>query len=400
MIKNLLQKSLPVAIALTAFSAQAQITIDQTDFPVSQNQHRTAYSWVGNDQMYMTPTQGPNQIWDYQGLTENGPADFPWNQSVDAFFTEGYHYEAGLLALSAFFVRADFYMGYDSFGYFRYGKQQYDTTYSLATITGGPNDELHFLDDQQLNSDISDDVIFPMTYGDQWADTYSRTTPFEITVAAFGLSDTPGTHKRIYEMNREVVGYGKLVMSHPTTTVSDSMDVLLVTNNYITIDSFFVGGMPAPAPLLAGLGLTQGNITNNYQAFFYRKGFGDVLIEFDGTSAAPESTVNSMFYNETGALSSTVGLEEYTISASAMYPNPAQAGTEVSIDFNQSSSEISKISLVSLSGQELDQLQFDSMNSESIRLKIPASLNPGHYFIQGEDSEGTKHFLEKLIILD
>jgi hypothetical protein len=397
---KLLKQSLPVVLAFTAFNSGAQITINQADFPVSQDQHRTTYSWVGNDQNYLSPVEGPNQIWDYQGITNNGPADFLWSPATDPFFTDGYHFEAASVSLSAFSVKSDFYMGYDALGYFRYGKQQYDTTFSLTAVTGGPTDELNFVADQQLFSDFSNDVVFPMTYGDQWADTYSRTTPFEITVAAFGLSGTPGTHKRIFMMDREVVGYGKLLMSHPTTTISDSMDVLLVKNNYQTIDSFFVGGMPAPATLLGGLGLTQGEVTNNYHSFFYRKGYGDVLIEFEGTSATSGTALISMFYNENGVLPSTVGLEENVISAANMYPNPTQAGTQLFIELNQSNNGITEINLTSLSGQEIQVLDFNSSNSDMIGLNIPASLGAGHYFIQGKNAEGTKVFIERLVIIE
>ncbi|MFT6922234.1 MAG: hypothetical protein ACJA1C_001236 [Crocinitomicaceae bacterium] len=400
MINTLLRKSLPLVLAFTALNTEAQITIDQADFPVSQNQHRTTYVHELNEANYTTPSEGPNQIWDYQGLTNNGLADYPWSASTAPFFSDGYHFEAGYFAFSAFTIRADFYTGFDGNGYFRYGKQQYDTTFSLTAVTGGANDELHFLDDQQLYSGISDDVIFPMTYGDQWADTYSRTTPFEITVAGFGLSNTPGIHKRIFVMDREVVGHGKLLMSHLTTTISDSMDVLLVKNNYQTIDSFFVAGMPAPPALLAGMGVTQGEVTNNYHSFFYRQGYGDLLIQFDGASSAPGSAVNNIYYNENSVVPSTAGLNENTISNSEMYPNPAQAGTELFIDLNQSSAEVREISIVSLSGQEIHRLNFNSINSETISLEIPSSLNAGHYFIQGKDIHGFNLFREKLVILD
>lgn len=400
MMKRILQPILPMVLVFTAFNSGAQITIDQADFPVSQTQHRIAFFHELNEANFTTPSEGPDQIWDYQGLTEAGLGDFDWSPATDPFFTAGYHYEAGFVSLSAFTIRTDFYMGLDNFGYFRYGQQQYDTTFSLATVTGGANDELHFLADQQLYNNISDDVIFPMTYGDQWSNNYSRNTPFEITVAAFGLSNTPGVHKRTITIDREVVGYGKLLMSHPSTTTSDSMDVLLVKNGIESIDSFFVGGMPAPPALLAGMGVTQGSVTNTYHSAFYRQGYGDLLIEFVGTNPAPGSTPINMFFNENGAVPSTVGLNENTLSNVQIYPNPAAAGQEVMLDLNESAPDVSELTLFSLSGKKSMQLDFSSNGNQTITLKLPANLISGNYLIQGKDNNGAALFVENLFIIE
>jgi hypothetical protein len=398
MMKHLLKPILPVAIAFTAFNTDAQITIDQSDFPASQGQHRTTFYNEMNEGNYATPSEGPNQIWDYQGLIQAGLANFDWSPSTDQFFSDGYHYEAGFVSLSGFTIKTDFYMGYDSFGYYRYGQEQYDTTFSIAAVTGGANDQVHFVSEKQLYNNVADDVIFPMTYGDQWTSDYFRTTPFEITVAGFGLSNTPGQHKRSIIIEHEVVGYGKLLMSHPTSSISDSMDVLLLKNDVTQIDSFFVGGMPAPPALLAGLNLTQGSVTNKHHTSFYRLGYGDLLMEFIADSPTPGSTPESMYFNENGILASTVGLEENILSDILLYPNPAQAGQEVKINLSETVVDLSEVKVFSLSGKEVIGVDFTSISSQEITLNLPVKLKSGKYLVQGKSTNGTALFTETLVI--
>lgn len=396
---NVLKRPIALGLLLISTQAGAQIIIDQADYPVSQNQHRTTYSWGGNEASYATPTEGANQVWDYQGITENGMADFPWSAATAPYFTDGYHYEAGGVALGSFSILSDLYFGVDSYGYYRYGKEQYDTTFSLTSTTGGPNDNLHFLADQQIYGGYSNDVQFPMTYGSQWMDTSSRTTPFEITIAAYGLNNTPGYHKRIYTFNKDVTGYGKLIMTHASGSMSDSMDVLLLRNDYQTIDSFFVGGAPAPAALLSAMGLTQGEVKDFHHSFFYRIGYGDVLIEFDAATDVPGSSLTSFKYNEDGVVASTSSIASTEFSDFEIYPNPAQSGESLAINFKQSAGEnVSEISLTNLDGRVVSMLQFDMNQSDKGNVEIPSGLTNGYYFVQGNESDGTVLFREKILI--
>lgn len=176
MKRRLLQFSMGIMLAGSYSISHAQITIDQADFPVATTSHRSNELHVSNDSNYTNPTDGANQIWDYQGLITGQQSSFPY--------------------------------------------------------------------------------------------AVTRTTPFEITVAAFGLNNTPGFHKRIAYNDRAVTGSGKLVMTHPVGQPSDSMDVLLVKATEVRIDSFFVGGAPAPTPLLQGLGLTQGQMATTYKSYY------------------------------------------------------------------------------------------------------------------------------------
>src|SRR5690606_38704120 len=103
-------------------------------------------------------------------------------------------------------------------------------------------------------------IQFPMTYQDQWTQSFDRVVDFELNIASYGMVDAPGFLRETTTENREVVGYGELTIPQPNGSPSLPMVVLLLKVNRITLDSFFVAGQPAPAPMLAAFGLIQGSV--------------------------------------------------------------------------------------------------------------------------------------------
>ena len=97
-----------MAVLITP-EANAQITIESTDYPIAQAGYRSNYFWGHDSANYHVPTQGPNQVWDYQNIdiTPNINADFEYFETTDPFFANTHHFEAGRVALGGFRVLTD-----------------------------------------------------------------------------------------------------------------------------------------------------------------------------------------------------------------------------------------------------------------------------------------------------
>lgn len=371
--------------ALSAQALSAQITINASDFPTEQVPFRTSYYFAGNISDFTTPTMGANQVWDFQNIEKTFLADFDYFTTNDPFFSESYHYEAGAAGLASFYIKTDYHSGFDQDGYFTYGMQQYDTAYSIAAATGSPGDNVHFPDHKQIYSVYENVVVFPLAFGDTWTDDFSRITPFEITVGVFGLNNTPGFHQRSWDKEVEVTGHGKLIMTDSAGNQSDSMDVLQVTAISTVVDSFFIGGQPAPAALLAGLGLTQGATSSDIKMFYYRIGYGDVLLELSLTSEVAGSPISAIRFNENGikeyVAPSPEGIADLSNNSVNMFPNPAVAGGVLSLT-STSDVNFSAVRMIGLDGRQVLATPFENLDNSSKQLTLPRNIAPGVYFIQ------------------
>lgn len=379
--------------------AKAQITIDAVDFPTPTVPFRTTFFWGNDSTQYSSPAEGADLVWNYQGITGTLNADFTYFTTSDSFFSATHHYETGRTSLPGFTIDTDIHRGLDNIGYYEYGKQQHDTSYSIAAVTGGVNDALHFVDDKQYYEGDINFVLFPMVYGDYWIDTVSRTTPFEITVAGFGLNSTPGFHKRLFEIENEVVGYGKLLMTDSNGSVSDSMEVLLQKTIRNGVDSFYIGGQPAPAQLLAGLGVVQGAQLQKISYHFYRKGYGDVLLELEVTSDAPGSPLKAMFYNQNGILPApTVGVTELPASSFQLFPNPVQQGGTLILGLEAEPSNIAAVRIFSIDGKEVYSSAVSLSNDSTVQLNLPQHLIAGFYTVEVSTEDGNTLVTKPLVV--
>jgi len=397
-------KFLPIALILAGMmypsSSQAQITIEKSDYVmVSTPEYRQTYVLVDNYLNYKTPKGGTDQVWLYQDQSATFLADFNYYQASDAFFTNALHYEAARLELSAFGVPTDFYYRLDNNGYTEFAKEQHDSTMSLEDITGTPGDQVHFGPDKQLYTGQNSHIVFPLTYGKQWTDDYSRTTPFDITVSAYGLTNTPGYHKHIAKHENEVTGSGKLYMSYKQYT-ADTMEVLLVKNTITYVDSFYLGGNPAPDQLLSALGLQQGLTTTYTKYTFFRKGYGDVLLELNSDFNTPGSSVTKMYCNVDGIkginLSVSPIASDYT--ATKLYPNPASAHSTIQVVLPSEANQPANYRMLDIQGKEVQsQIPFTQSGTQ-VSMNLPSKAQNGVYLLQALDATGTVLFQRKVIL--
>lgn len=194
----------------------------------------------------------------------------------------------------------------------------------LGSITGNVNDSLVFTN-QDIVYNVSEYYIkYPCTMGTKWTDNVKFSTYFNLTVTSSGLNNTPGARKSHRITTNEVKGWGKMRVNDHKGNPTGYTDVLVMDRVETTTDSFFLGGMPAPASLLAAFGLTQGQTVNICKRFFFRAGEYRGLLELRYEDAS--FTKITEIYKHSQRLKptsvQTINKEQINI-----YPNPVTNGS-------------------------------------------------------------------------
>jgi hypothetical protein len=150
-------------------------------------------------------------------------------------------------------------------------------TYPLTKFTGKATDHLDIPEQQYILDEPKKLIEFPMEEGSSWSSQSRRTTHFTLTIAAYGLKNVPAQHVWTVYREEKIVGHGKIRVYHEDGP-SDYYEVLKSEITEYAIDSFYLGGKPAPAALLKAFGATQGQkISIDNKVNFYRKGHCNYL---------------------------------------------------------------------------------------------------------------------------
>jgi hypothetical protein len=394
--------SLLLAVGLLSYSAaKSQITIDHASFPLPKEDFRMDRQIVQNVSTYKTPTEGANQTWDYTGFETLAANRTTFYISSDTDFPLSYHYVKTYAAFQNYRIASDFHEGFDNEGYFRYGKQQYDTTYSLASVSGNAADEIQFPDAKILFDGKANVVKFPLTYQASWSDTTVINTPYILSVQMFGLNKAPGVHKLMLIFSNEVVGHGTLVLDDENGVKSKEMNVLLVRSQNIQIDSFYLDGSPAPAQLLAAFGITQGTVNESFSYNFYRRDYGDYLMRVGSNGDGPNQ--DARFINYNGDAIEQVNTSVYSPSTLSIqcYPNPLKVGEILNLSLSKKLNKGTRIQITTMLGREAYSETIQALDSKSnLSLNLPTNLSPGVYNFQLLSVKDEILYTNKLIITE
>lgn len=377
-------------LLIAAFPSFGQVTITETTFP-----RAAAFSdvfYVSTNSSPSFPSEGPDQIWDYSDLTVS---EVNTNEYMDGSnnpaFPGAYNFRERNLIFQGFPIPSDQYEGLDSEGWYELGRTIVGVSYSITAISGGANDSLGFPGNNIIFEGRNNTIQFPLNYEDAWSNARIESTPFELTIAAFGLDHTPGELQRTLTDNREVVGYGSLTIPDENGDPTVGMDVLLVKVARTIMDSVFLGGAPAPDVLLAAFGLTQGAVVEQSFYVFYKPDFG--------------SPVMSIAYDEDFAVyrpqaAATVsGSTSIQLQHTSLYPNPVSARQMVYLT-TESPVEMGVIRLLDLQGRVLHQEKINFNYSNQIEMQVPAVLGQGLYVYQLLDQKGQVTGVGKLHVIE
>ncbi len=261
-------------------SLQAQVTIDHSNFPA-----RAAYV----DSFYnlktaepIIPEGGANMVWDYSGIAHETATIIQQefhDATNDSDFPNALNYWETSLDFTTFTIPQKAYFQLDESGHSYIGSKVEESSFSITALSGGTDDVLRFPERVIHLEGKYEYLRFPMNYQDQWTSTSVDEINFEITVAGFGLNQTPGTARGTATNNVEVIGYGQVIIPMEDGSASNPVEVLLVKTSTSSVSNYFLGGAPAPAALLSAFGLVEGEeviIEPSYA--FYRPGFDEPVL--------------------------------------------------------------------------------------------------------------------------
>ncbi|MGH1338401.1 MAG: T9SS type A sorting domain-containing protein [Aureispira sp.] len=323
------------------------------------------------------PTHGAFQTWDYSSWTlDYISTSLHIDATTAPNFPRALHKVSENLVFANLPITSDAYYGLDANGWYPLGRSYQAANYSLTAVSGGANDSIHFLNDNQIYGGRTDLCPFPLTYQTQRSQSHTESIPFQVTIVAFGLNRTPGFRRRTVSRDLEVVGHGTLRMPTATGTASAPYNVLLVKINRTRVDSFFLGGAPAPAALLSALGLAQGaTITDSFYNF-YAPNYGANILGMTDNNG-----IGDILFYRTGALDVVLSLTNIQVQSSNCFPNPVQEQQTLTIETNKTIGS-AYLNIVDASGRVVFKKNLEAIQSKQYQWKLPSILEKGVYFYQ------------------
>ena len=167
---------------------------------------------------------------------------------------------------------------------------------------------------------------YPCTMGTKWNSTAQSITNISLTYTppapAPPFTNVPGERRSITTSTNEVVGWGDMKIKRLDGKPSGQRHVMLVKNTISTKDSFFLNGAPAPAALLAQVGISQGETRVVYQKSFYREyemmPMCNITYENANFSDNEKKEVNMHVQR----LPYPDGIEDVEVMVTEIFPNP------------------------------------------------------------------------------
>ncbi|MCB0579171.1 MAG: hypothetical protein KDD10_07665 [Phaeodactylibacter sp.] len=222
-------------------------------------------------------------------------------------------------------------------------------------------------------------IRFPLNFGDSWRYDNTTTTNFNVTVAAFGLQDTPASQVSRDSVNLSVVGYGTLILPNPSGIGTVSIEALMIERNRHLTYNYFLGGQPAPQLMLDLFGLQQGRTENITRYFFYAKGLprsaANIRLDQDGNIilfTIPDDLQDVISSGKAQAV------EPVAIQA---FPSPVRAGELLSVRlpfdvFNGA------FELFDAYGRQAAAWPVDAVQGQMLQHALPGHMPAGLYVLR------------------
>ena len=373
-----------------SLSMTAQITIQRADFAVTSSPTTLDSSRykVLTRTGAVVPTFGNNQTWDYTNLKDSTTTVFTdYYRPVGTFGATPTAFSTATLAnnytstFQVFQYPSRSYERIDAEGYVELGSATNGAKFSITAISGGATDTIFFPAGIYAYAPPRPLVRFPITANSAWNATSKVPVDFQLSVAAFGLNKTPGQRVTTILTRDTVVGWGTLKLKNPAGGAASSFVVLLERKNETYIDSFFVGGAPAPAQLLGAFGLVQGSRTVYATQYSFRGiGFSEPAMQLYVNVNSGAISYISRAVNV--ALGLTTDSREVTdiVIAIKVYPNPAH--TEgVNFEFKKTTDAQWNIMVYNAMGQIISINPIKGqMGTTTQHVELDRNLPTGTYF--------------------
>lgn len=374
--------------AIAAFS-QTAITLTQATCPLPPD---SSIVLDVTSQVTGIPSVSNNATWNYSGISltsavpgyaiftpVSGDPNFPTAQFKRTFFK-------GLTSSLGYYM--DQYYEIKASGAVALGLHVYAQNYGLGALTGTTTDSLYILDNVITYSGSRNIIEFPATAGSAWSNTERCLVNMQLTVASASLNRTPMQQAFYYHRVDSVKGWGTLELP-AQTGYNSNVPVLADFNREYCVDSFYLGGSPAPGSITSAFGITQGQYTAPiaYRLYMYRQGLFYYQMQFYYNDSTFSSLASSGGAYLNAALPVSTGIADLSGSNEAViYPNPV-SGKLFYIQ-TTSAGNIAGLELYDLSGRKLSPISLVSKGNIT-EVNTGSPLTEGIYFYSATDADGS-----------
>lgn len=289
----------------------------------------------------------------------------------------------------------DYEIDFNLAGVFEKGIYVPQQAYTLGALTGNPLDSLTIPNQGAILSSGRQTMKFPATHTSSWSSQSRRVVDFNLSVTALGLNKTPCQHVFTVFRTDSIAGWGKLRV-YANGSASVPYDVLIHKSAQYTVDSFFVGGAPAPPALLTAFGITQGQQTGlsfRYNAF--REGLSTPLsiLLFPNNNYL---TPSALYFDTDNLLTSAVENPENLGYSTLLFPNPSSADF-LNLQISGNIPALSHYEILDMQGR-IVQSGATAPNATNLQLELNQQLSNGTYLLRILDDKKQTAITEQFVL--
>lgn len=386
MKKSLLASLLALLAGPLAASAQSAITLTSGTFPAA----------AGTLERYQdarppataTPT-GANRTWDYRSLVPQGGPYTIANLAVPAGspFANAQWARPRTADLGNFSYAFTSYYALGSTGRLGLGRTVVRQPASLAPLTGGANDSV-VVNRQTIPFTTATgapyrDIPLPLTAGSREVGTLRFATTGTLTIAAVGLNKAPFRIVQRTTQVDSVAGWGTVrVPVAGSSSGSAALAVLQVRERVVQQDSMYLNGSPAPAALLAALGLKQGQMRVYYSDMFFRNNSAQPVLDLYYDSRLFGVPVAADYSTESTLLASRLAA---AAAGLAFVPNPSSAHAPATLLALDGRHEALRLTVRDVLGRAVATASARTNEPTAVLDGLPA----GTYLLEAQRANGT-----------
>lgn len=372
-----MKKRLFIALlSIISLQSTSQITLTQSNFGKLNAYNYLngmgvgAFNYNGNGLNF----DWANNVLPYQGTMDYIPASDPYFTAQCDVYLEGTHSVSGLM------YNVDYYYTTNANFYGENALYIPAQAYNQSATTGGANDSIIFPEQKILLSQAREIVHFPMTTGYTHTSDSRRAVNFNISVAGYGLSNAPAQNVFHTVRHDTVVGSGQMRVKSAAGT-SKYYNVLVMKSWQQTTDSFYLGGAPAPAPLLSAFGVTQGMTTNtNNRLYFFRENRAQALATVYYGGAPFDSYTAIDVDGDSLSFPNSIVDQQTNNIAYVLYPNPCRTNQIQVVLWDQTDEKLDYV-MYDIRGQVMN--SGTCLNKQGkIDLPLSAELKNGTYVLK------------------
>ncbi len=383
--------TLLILVVFSAVALQAQITINQANFPLKAGD-TVKFKNIDTTRTTLTaPTSGAAQSWDYSSILVKDSVAYTTFATVSgdtSFPTANLVSKGSINLINGLAVPVVYYERLDANGFVTLGRKTPATSASLKGVTT--------LADSVIVPSTTNVYLasfptpkFPLTYNSAYTFSNKTANPFTVkNISVFGSSigDISAIYTNYVKDTSTVSGYGALKVPNPTAGgAAFTIPVLLVKTHTVSVDSFASPGLSTSILnlLLSQIGLIQGQVTVTDSYDFYSLNGRTSILSMTfpnntgSTSPATRKPTGTYAYQE--ATKVTPIFEPLVANVEVrMYPNPV-AATGATLEFEKTLNTDWNLLIMNAMGQVMSIEKISGGKGIVVHTLPVASLNNGVY---------------------